>query len=406
MDNTSQSFRNPFKPGAGHMPPYLAGRKKEELEFKRLLQQDTILENLVITGLRGVGKTVLLESLRPVAVEEGWLWVGADLSESVSISEESIATRILTDISVLTSQITITSPDTRTAGFIDSDTKQKLNYSYLRGLYNETPGLVSDKLKFVLEFIWSFIPHLKRKGIIFAYDEAQNLSDQAQKEQYPLSLILDLFQSMQRKGVKFLLVLTGLPTLFPKLVDARTYSERMFHVLFLKRLPDDDTREAIQKPIEDSKCLITFTEDSVESIIKMSGGYPYFIQFICKEVYDTWLYQIEAGEETEVPDQEIINKLDTDFYAGRWARVTERQKDLLFVIAKVTKGENEFTGSEIAEASKGFLAKPLSKSQVNQMLSALSKAGLVFKNRHGKYCFAVPMFGQFILRTVETTSLA
>src|SRR5437660_1558019 len=93
-------FVNPFRPGAGHMPPYLAGRQAEEMEFKRLLQQDPILKNVILTGLRGVGKTVLLETFRPIAIQEKWGWVGTDLSESASITEERIATRILTDLAV------------------------------------------------------------------------------------------------------------------------------------------------------------------------------------------------------------------------------------------------------------------------------------------------------------------
>ena len=386
------------------MPPYLAGRKEEEIEFRRLLRQTTILENLVITGLRGVGKTVLLESLKPIAIQEGWLWVGNDLSESVSISEESVATRILRDMSVITSRITVTRPAPESAGFIETQAKDTLAYPFLRRLYDETPGLVSDKLKYVLEYIWAFLPQLQKKGIIFAYDEAQNMSDQAKKEQFPLSLILEVFQSLQRKNLSYLLVLTGLPTLFPKLVEARTYSERMFHVLFLKRLSEEDTKDAILKPIQDAECPIRFNEKSVNRIVGMSGGYPYFIQFICKEAYDTWLQQIEAGENTIVPDEAIISKLDSDFYAGRWAKVTERQKDLLWIIANLTTSESEFTGNEIAEASRSQLQKPISHSQVNQMLARLSDAGLIFKNRHGKYCFAVPLFGQFIKRTMETAS--
>ena len=386
------------------MPPYLAGRKEEEIEFRRLLRQTTILENLVITGLRGVGKTVLLESLKPIAIQEGWLWVGNDLSESVSISEESVATRILRDLSVITSRITVTRPAPESAGFIEMQAKDTLAYPFLRRLYDEIPGLVSDKLKYVLEYIWAFLPQLQKKGIIFAYDEAQNMSDQAKKEQFPLSLILEVFQSLQRKNLSYLLVLTGLPTLFPKLVEARTYSERMFHVLFLKRLSEEDTKDAILKPIQDAECPIRFNEKSVNRIVGMSGGYPYFIQFICKEAYDTWLQQIEAGENTIVPAEAIISKLDSDFYAGRWAKVTERQKDLLWIIANLTTSESEFTGNEIAEASRSQLQKPISHSQVNQMLARLSDAGLIFKNRHGKYCFAVPLFGQFIKRTMETAS--
>ena len=111
-------FTNPFKPGAGHMPPYLAGRKEEQIEFKRLLEQDVILENLILTGLRGVGKTVLLETFKPLAISEGWLWVGTDLSESVSVSDENLAIRLLSDLASVTSGITMSVADRHKAGFV------------------------------------------------------------------------------------------------------------------------------------------------------------------------------------------------------------------------------------------------------------------------------------------------
>ena len=100
-----RSFANPFRPGAGHMPPYLAGRQKEKEEFLRLLDQEVVLENLVLTGLRGVGKTVLLDTFKPLAIERGWLWVGTDLSESTSISETRVAIRLMTDLAPLTSSV-------------------------------------------------------------------------------------------------------------------------------------------------------------------------------------------------------------------------------------------------------------------------------------------------------------
>ena len=102
-----RAFANPFRPGAGHRPPYLAGRRHEQQEFYKLLEQTVITDNMVITGLRGVGKTVLLEELKPAALAEGWLWVGTDMSESATISEANIAQRLITDLSVVTSTIKI-----------------------------------------------------------------------------------------------------------------------------------------------------------------------------------------------------------------------------------------------------------------------------------------------------------
>lgn len=393
---------NPFRPGAGHMPPYLAGREAEKQEFLRLIsQQKPILENLVLTGLRGVGKTVLLDTFKPEAIAKGWLWVGTDLSESASVTEENLVTRLLTDLSVVTSNITVSESQIARIGFKRPPevVETKLSYHTLMALYRITPGLVLDKLKSVLELVWNCLAPLHIQGLIFAYDEAQNLSDQPLKEQYPLGVLLDAFQSIQKKEIPFMLVLTGLPTLFPRLVDSRTFAERMFRVVTLKRLNENDSREAILKPME--KHPLKLSDESVFLIIKHSGGYPYFIQFICREVYDAFLPKVSAGEEPTVPLNEITRKLDSDFFAGRWSRATDRQRELLLIIAQLENCEEEFTVQEVVELAQKMTKKPFSGSHVNQMLSYLSDAGLIYKNRYGKYSFAVPLLGQFIRRQMQ-----
>src|SRR6266404_2821917 len=293
-----KTIKNPFRPGAGHMPPHLAGREYETKEFQQLLEQDTILKNLILTGLRGLGKTVLLETFKPMAMQSGWLWAGADLSESTSISEEHLATRLLADLSVVTSSFVVRTEEHPKPGFAAGTVKVSttLNYAVLKAFYDATPGLVSDKLKGVLEFVWPFVENMQQKGIVFAYDEAQNLSDHASKGQYPLSLLLDLFQSLQRKNIRYLLALSGLPTLFPKLVEARTFSERMFHIVTLHALKEQETREAISQPIEKAKCPFSISEESVTTIWQVTHGYPYFIQYVCREVFDVWVQAHNSGQ--------------------------------------------------------------------------------------------------------------
>jgi len=393
------AFLNPFKPGAGHMPPYLAGREDEKREFERLLKQKTILENLVLTGLRGTGKTVLLETFKPMAQAERWLWVGTDLSESASLNEANIATRLLTDLSVVTSGVKFAeSSVSEGIGFSRTvnTVSHTLNYATLVAIYENTPGLVADKVKNILEVVWSAIKDLGVSGIIFAYDEAQNLSDHAQKDQYPLSLLLDTFQSIQKKGIPFMLALTGLPTLFPKLVEARTYAERMFRVVFLDKLENKAVSDAINIPL--ANCPIKLSTQSITQITNLSGGYPYFVQFICREVYDVFIQKIDDGEKLSVPSEEILRKLDTDFFVGRWARATDRQRELLGVISELTNCDAEFSVQDVVLKAKETADKPFSSSHVNQMLSSLTEAGLIYKNRHGKYSFAVPLLGQFIKR--------
>jgi hypothetical protein len=397
-----KTFTNPFRPGAGHMPPYLAGRQQETEEFRRLLDQELVLENLVLTGLRGVGKTVLLDTLKPLAIEKGWLWVGTDLSESTSISEARVGVRLMTDLAPLTSSIVL-SEEYPGFGFARQPrhVKYRLNFDTMSKVYEATPGLASDKLKAVLELVWSCMGADKARGVIFAYDEAQNLSDHASAKEYPLSLMLEVFQSLQKKAIPFMLVLVGLPTLFPKLVEARTFAERMFHVVFLKRLSDADSRDAILKPVDDAKCPVKLDAKSVKLTIDVSGGYPYFIQFICREVYDAFLQKHGAREKASVPIGDITRKLDNNFFAGRWAKATDRQRELLTVIASLGNGDEEFTVQDVAKQSKNTFSKPFSPSRVNQLLVALSEAGLVYKNRHGKYSFAVPLLGRFIRRQQE-----
>jgi hypothetical protein len=424
---------NPFRPGAGQPPPYLAGRRGQSQEFRRLLKQDVILENMVLAGLRGVGKTVLLDTIfRSEAIQAGWGWVGNDMSESSSASEEQLALRLITDLAVYTSSLVIGAREFAGVGFRPEKQRiqHTLDFRRMWALYQDTPGLVSDKLKRVLECAWECMQHHKRRGLVFAYDEAQNLSDHPVRNEYPLSLLLDVFQSLQKKEIPFLLVLAGLPPLFPKLVAARTFAERMFRVVFLDRLNENDSRDAILEPIRrvpvplpeealkewgrkpkgdnsptppfPESWIDLWTQELAPAIVGKSGGYPYFIQFLCREYHDLFVSLFGApyvGEFPDSPDDlDVVRKLDSDFYAGRWDKTTDRQRELLTVIAHLDSADEEFTVREIVEKSKEISAKPFRNSHVSQMLVTLSDAGLVYRNRHGKYSFAVPLLGRFILR--------
>lgn len=394
------SFHNPFKPGAGHMPPYLAGRTAERQRFVQLLgQSGSITENLVLTGLRGVGKTVLLETFKPAARASNWLWTGTDMSEAASLTEANLATRIITDLSIISAS-TLTHTSRRLPIGFDRPEETMIapvGYAALKDAYENAPGLVIDKIKFVMLLVWRNIEH-SCSGVVFAYDEAQIMGDGAASQEYPLSLMLELFQSLQRQGARYFLVLTGLPTLFPKLVEARTYSERMFHVMMLDQLNDSESRDAIMKPIEDQNCSVTFTEKTVQMVLKLSGGYPYFIQFICKEIFDVALAKVAADEPLIVPEDAIVSKLDNDFFAARWEKATDRERDLLRVIAGLPNCDDEFSVNEIVSLSATRLEKGFSSSHVNQMLNRMQDKGLIFKNRHGKYSFAVPLLSRFIRR--------
>ena len=396
----SLGLQNPFRPGAGHMPPYLAGRTAEQDDFKDLLRQRVVMSNLVLTGLRGVGKTVLLETFKPLALTHGWLWCGNDLSEEASVTEDAMAIRLLADIALVTSAMVVREIKQFELGFARTERviHEPLNYEILLDHFHRTPGLISDKLKSTLEFVWSLLLQAAISGIIFSYDEAQTLSDHDGDKQYPMSLLLNVFQSIQRKQIPFMLVLAGLPTLPAKLVEARTYSERMFHTMFLKPLEEPDAREAIIRPVSDNKCPLQFTEQTIKTIMGESAGYPYFIQFFCREAFDVWISKIQTGDIATVPVRDIIRKLDSDFFHGRWARTTDRQRELLQVVSMLDNADLEFTVQGVVASSQDTLRKAFTPSHVSQMLSALAQSGLVYKNRHGKYSLAVPLLAQFIQR--------
>ncbi|MFO0967637.1 MAG: hypothetical protein U0793_18915 [Gemmataceae bacterium] len=393
---------NPYKPGAGHSPPHLAGRKKEAAEFRKFLAQETVSQNVVLTGLRGVGKTVLMDDVyKPLAIQEGWIWVGSDFSESAFVDEKALCHRLLTDLSLFTATLSISrSERSMTLHRPRRDVVERLDYDYLVSFLERQPGLMVDKLKATLEFVWKAVPATGKRGIIFAYDEAQVVQDRRDKDQYPLALLLEAFQSLQRKGMRYMLLLAGLPTLFPKLVESRTYAERMFTVQEIGRLDPAAADEAITKPLEKNNW--SFSAEAIRAIAESSGRYPYFIQFICRESFDHFRLHFEEGRHgppPSIPMATLILKLDADFFAGRWGKATDRQRELLYCVARLPHAAEEFTVSEIVAISRkiGGL-KPFKAADVSQILPKLIDAGLIYKNRYGKYSLAVPLFDGYITR--------
>ncbi len=218
MSNVPPPPLNPFRPGS-RATTYISFRQDEKQDaFRHMLRQAPVSQNAIVTGLRGVGKTVLLETLKPIAHAENWLWTGNDLSESTSLSEDRIARRLIVDLSALLGPIVTVNNMSPGFGFNATpvQTARPLQFEDLWNTFDHAPGLVLDKLQAVFTTISELIKNAPIKGIVFAYDEAQNLADHAATKEYPLSLILDLFSWLQRKtfSKNFMLVLTGLPTLF------------------------------------------------------------------------------------------------------------------------------------------------------------------------------------------------
>ncbi len=403
-------LENPYRPGAGHPPPHLAGRTLQQDHFRRLLRQGFSTENILITGLRGVGKTVLLDSLRRIAGQDGWLWIGNDLSESSSLSEERLALRVLTDIS----EAFIAAIGARegqngmangTAGGAKPPEGEDLSYTFeaLKSIYERAPGLPSDKLKTVLSRLGSLVTKARVSGMVFAYDEAQCLADHAEKNEYPMSMLVETIATLQRRdGVApCLLVLSGLPQVFDSLTETRTYTERMFHVMRLERLSRDETLAAIATPLKPMMPPLTVSKDLLAKAADLTGGYPYLIQFFGRELVDQLLANGGVLAASDFPSPDVLDRLDAGLFASRWNRTTERQRLFLGIIAgRPATDTVDFSAHEIVLA--GADEHGFNNAQANQMLLALCERGLVYRTRHGRYAFTVPMSEAMIRRRLRS----
>jgi AAA+ ATPase superfamily predicted ATPase len=391
---------NPYRPGAGHAPPFLAGRNEEHHHFRRLMTQSFTTQNVLITGLRGVGKTVLLDSLRKIAEAEGWIWVGNDLSESSSISEDRLAMRILTDVSEALGRV-LSKQEGGPQGAEDiNDATGKASphaFDVLRGIYERAPGLPSDRLKSTLIQLGSLVNRAKARGIVFAYDEAQCLSDYAERNEFPMSMLIETIAALQkREGVSnCLLVLSGLPQVFEQLTETRTYTERMFHVMTLERLSRQDTTEAIVNPLKTLMPPLNASKALIEKVVDLTGGYPYLIQFFGKELVDQLVENGGMLNIYDFPSAEVLDRLDAGLFAARWNRTTDKQREALRIIAsRPASNQLDFSAAEIA----GLAGDSVQNSHASQMLQSLCDKGLLYRTRHGRYAFTVPMSEFMILR--------
>jgi hypothetical protein len=348
---------------------------------------------------------VLLDSIyKPMALQRNWLWAGSDFSEGTFVDEATLCRRLITDLSLYTSSLSMKSVDRKTGWFHASPpVSTVLTYDVLWQFFESQPGLMADKLKATLELAGAAIAATGRAGVVFAYDEAQVVQDRREKDQHSLALLLEAFQSMQRRGHRYLLVLTGLPTLYPKLVESRTYAERMFLVQEIGRLNTEECRDAITKPLEAT--TVKFTKKTVEQIIDASKCYPYFVQFLCREAFDYYKSAMARPSQQKrpaLPINTLIRKLDADFFAGRWGNITDRQRELLLCVAHVEMPSDEFTVQQVAATSKSLAItqgfRPFRTTDISQFLPRFIDLGLVYRNRHGQYCLAIPLFAEYVRR--------
>lgn len=380
-------MRNPFRPGNGTMPPYLAGRDSEIIGFKRSLDSALSLpQSLVLSGIRGTGKTVLLRKFEGICSFKKWLVVRREFNLKLN-HEDEFLNALLTDVTTKVKGISLAKRLSRPAIGFGQRHKEEIDEEFVFYFIHKYTGPIGDRLEAILKDIHEFILESKYNGLVFLYDEFHYLEDGKLSGNFPLSLLLESFSHVQQEGMRYCLVLSGLPTLFPNLVKAKTYAERMFSVKNIGNLSKSDAENAIRIPLDDSK--ITFTEELIKGLVEETRGYPYFLQF-----YPYFLIQNIPKKKMGLTEFSqmvplLLKELDESFFVGRFDKASDAEQKILFEMAKL--------GSEARVADLRRRTK-IDKNYLNQILINLIEKGLIFRVGRGKYTFALPLFEKFLLR--------
>jgi AAA ATPase domain len=387
---------NPYTPNAGAPPPALVGRDAELEGFEILLdrlRRGYAEQSMLITGLRGVGKTVLLGAFESRARASGWVTVTAEITKHEEFGPRigSLVRRALFQVApkaswtdkvrhaagVLRSfSLTVSSDGSLTAG-IDVDPVEGL----------ADTGNLGDDLTDLLVALGEAARD-RETGVAFLVDEVQFL----QAHEFE-ALIAGLHRTVQRQ-LPITFVGAGLPQL-PRLAgEAKSYAERLFKFPRIGRLTDAQAETALAEPAGDLG--VTFEPGAIDVILDYTEGYPYFIQEYGKIVWDlapegepiSWRVAEEAQRAVEA-------KLDESFFRVRAERTTDLELRYLRAIAEL--GPDEHGAGDVA-AMMGRTSEQLGPTRAR-----LIDKGLLYTTSHGRGDFTVPQFDRYLRRNYEFT---
>lgn len=385
---------NPYTPNAGARPDVLAGRDDQLSSFSELLQRvarGRAARSMIITGLRGVGKTVLLGEFRETALEHGWSVVEHEVSKHDDQGfRRLLAMHLRTALFDLAPRARWTDRFRRAAAAISSFTfsidqagqiQAGLNVETIEGLADH--GDLSMDLTDVLVTLGEAAKE-KERGVVILLDEVQFLS-QEQLE----SLILALHKTVQR-ALPIVLVGAGLPQVAELAGDAKSYAERLFTFPIIGNLSPDDARRALQAPARQENA--DYEDAAIETAFEVTGGYPYFIQELG---WAAW----NVAERTPITTEDVTDaidhylaKLDSSFFRVRLDRATELQTAYLRAMAEL--------GPEPQKASDVAALLHRESTQLGPTRAELIDMGLLYTPSHGYAAFTVPHFDQFMRRAV------
>lgn len=370
---------NPYAPGAGTPPPALVGRDPliddTTVSLRRLLRGRST-QHLLLTGLRGVGKTVLLGKLAAIAEREGYrvIRVEAVGGDDSVVSFLRQARRITEDLG----------SGTRVRRALRSLDAVSLNVAG-SGLRVERSDVRPDRdalADVVVDLAAACAEH--ELGVVIAIDEAQMV------ERQDLRRILAGVHRCGQDGLPLWCLLAGLPNLVGIVARAATYTERMFTVGGLGPLTPDQVVEAVTVPAEEIG--VQWTSEATDGIADRSDGYPFFVQVWA---YHTW--NVATDEPISLADVERSEPaarlaLDASFFAARIARIPDSEVGYVRALASLGPGPHR-SGDVAAAAGK-------TTSAVAAFRDRLIGEGLVYAPRYGWVEFAIPHFDSYVTRTL------
>ena len=381
---------NPYTPNAGARPPALVGRDAEIEAFDVLLhrlEQGRSQQSMIITGLRGVGKTVLLGAFREAAMERRWVTVEAEVTKNSDFADRMsrLARRAL---------LTLSAPETwkqrarQAAGIVKSFSLTfKPDGSVAAGLnVDAAPGLadsgdLSDDLTDVFVALGEAAQEASL-GVVFLLDEIQYLGPGELE-----ALIAALHKTVQR-ALPVTLVAAGLPQI-PRLAgEAKSYSERLFVFPRIGPLSDVDALAALSIPARELG--ITFEDDALTSIVEYTEGYPYFIQEYGRIVWDHALGGAISIDDVRSVRGLVESQLDESFFRVRADRATPLELQYLRAMAEL--GPDAHKAGEVAELLNR------TSIQLGPTRASLIDKGLLYTPSHGLAAFTVPQFDRHMKR--------
>ena len=383
---------NPYMPGAGRKPTALVGRDDALRAWGvalRRAERGTTDQPMILYGLRGVGKTVLITQLRHDAEDRDW-WVaqveagterplreilGEGLYEPLSeISRPSAGKRVLRALkTALSFKASYDATGNWTFGVDLSDAA---------GGGADT-GMLATDLRMILKDL-SLAAREAGVGLAILIDEAQDLDTEE------LTTLAVIAQAAAQDNWPVLFALAGLPSLPQTLAEAKSYTER-FQFVPVERLTDADARAAILRPAQTEN--VSWSSEALEHVVSPSGRYPYFIQQFGQEAWNT-----AEGSSIELPDAKegVLkgqNQLDNGFFRARWDRTTAAEKR--YLRAMCPEGDSGVGSGEVA------MRMDKSINQLGPIRARLIHKGLIYAPDHGIVSFTVPGMADFIDRQID-----